>query len=384
MSMHRNIRLLALHSFLTDFHFYSALLIIYFAQVTSSYALAMSLFAVAMVSSALFEIPTGVFSDFIGRKRTVIAGSVCATFAVVFYAIGTHYWILFIGAIFEGLQRAWYSGNNDALLYESLTDRTRYEISAGKVRSMVQFAAAIAIIIGGFMASSFSLIMWASVLPQLGCIVIACLLTEPKRIKTESTSIYTHIKSSAMQVWKNPKLRLLSLSSMISFSIGESTYQFRSAFVSSLWPIWAVGISKILSSLGAGVGFWFSGKAIQKVGPYKILLVTDLYGRIVNMVSVVFATVFSPILLATTALFYGVNEMSKSKLMQDEYTDTERATLGSVTSFASNFAFGLAAIMLGMVADKWGTQTALIVAYLVSLPNSLIKWHLFRKHEART
>ena len=67
--MHKNIRLLALFNFFTDFHLYTAILIIYFANVTGSYALGMSLFSVAMVSSALFEVPTGVFSDYLGRKR---------------------------------------------------------------------------------------------------------------------------------------------------------------------------------------------------------------------------------------------------------------------------------------------------------------------------
>ena len=82
--MHKNIKLLALFNFFTDFHLFSAILIIYFAQVTGSYALGMSLFSVAMVSSALFEVPTGVFSDYIGRKKTMILGAMCAVLSITF------------------------------------------------------------------------------------------------------------------------------------------------------------------------------------------------------------------------------------------------------------------------------------------------------------
>ncbi|KKP65671.1 MAG: hypothetical protein US74_C0034G0015, partial [Parcubacteria group bacterium GW2011_GWA2_38_13] len=67
--MKKNIKLLAFFNFFTDLQFHSAVLVIYFAKVTNSFTLAMSLFAVSMISSALFEVPTGIFSDLIGRKR---------------------------------------------------------------------------------------------------------------------------------------------------------------------------------------------------------------------------------------------------------------------------------------------------------------------------
>lgn len=80
--MHKNIKLLALFNFFTDFNLYSAVLIIYFAKVTGSFALGMSLYSVTMVSSAIFEIPTGIFSDYIGRKKTIILGSICSILAI--------------------------------------------------------------------------------------------------------------------------------------------------------------------------------------------------------------------------------------------------------------------------------------------------------------
>src|SRR3989344_1274989 len=118
--MRLNIKLLAFFNFFSEFYLYGAILIIYFAKVTGSYALGVSLFSVAMISSALFEVPTGIFFDYLGRKKTMILGTVSGIFALVFYALGLNYWFLLIGALFEGLQKSWYSGNNDTLLYETL------------------------------------------------------------------------------------------------------------------------------------------------------------------------------------------------------------------------------------------------------------------------
>lgn len=383
--MHKNIKLLALFNFFTDFHLFSAILIIYFAQVTGSYALGMSLFSVAMVSSALFEVPTGIFSDYIGRKKTMVFGAICAVLSLSFYAIGMNYWILFVGALFEGLQRAWYSGNNDALLYETLSNSNRkddYDHYLGRTSAMFQVAAAVGIIIGGFIAVwSFSLVMWLSVIPQVICLIISLLIIEPAKHCNQSSNIYSHLITSAKKIWANRKLRLLSTNSIIGFAVGESTYQFRAAFVNTLWPLWAVGFSKVLSSIGAAISYWYSGKLIKKVGAFRLLLISNIYGKFINIGSVAVATIISPILLSSTSLFYGATGVANSKLMQKEFTDEQRATLGSINSFMGNLAFGIFAVTLGMFADKFGPTKALLFAYIFSLPTLLINWNLFKDNK---
>ncbi len=383
--MHRNIRLLALFNFFTDFSLFSAILVIYFAQITGSYVLAMSLYSVTMVSSALFEVPTGIFSDYLGRKKTMIAGTICSTLAVVFYALGQNYLILFIGALFEGLQLAWYSGNNEALLYETLQDhglKEEYDHYLGKTSAMFQVAAAIAIIMGGIVAIwSLPAVIWLSVIPKIFCLVIAFNIIEPSIRHNKSTNIYAHLGTAIKTVWSNKKLRLLTTNNTISFAISESSYQFNSAFVNTLWPIWAVGFAKVLSSLGAAASYWFSGKLIKKYGALKLLLIDKVYSRVTDVISLLMANVFSPILMSSSSLLFGVTEVAKSKLMQTEFTDGERATMGSLTSFMGSLAFGVFAIFLGFLADKFGSTHALLIANCLSAPTILINWHLLKNEK---
>jgi len=380
----KNIRLLALFNFFTDFSLSGAILVIYFARITGSYVLAMSLYSVVMISSALLEVPTGVFSDYLGRKKTMIMGAACSTLAVMFYAIGENYTILFIGALFEGLQRAWYSGNNEALLYETLADhdqKENYDHYLGKTSAMFQVAAAIAVVIGGIIATwSFAAVMWLSVIPQLICLIIAFKIIEPTVRSRRTTNIYTHLSQAIKTVWSNRKLRLLTISNAIGFAIGEAGFQFRSAFVNQLWPIWAVGFSRVLPNIGAAISYWFSGKIIKKYGALKLLLIGRIYSKTIDVFSLAIANVFSPILMSSTSFFYGIGEVANSKVMQQEFNDEQRATLGSITSFAGNIAFGIFAIFLGYLADTFGPTTALLIATIISLPNVLISWSLFKNH----
>ena len=363
--MHRNIKLLAIFNFFTDFKFHSAVLVIYFANITGSYTLAMSLFSIVMVSSALFEVPTGVFSDLIGRKRTVLCGALFATLSAIFYAIGQTYWILFAGAVLEGISRSWYSGNNDALLHDSLRDVGKIDLYShylGKTSAMFQGALMIGGVAGSIIAQwSFPLIMWLSVIPQITCFFISLFLTEPTHLEKGKANIFSHIKISAFHLWNNKFLRLLSIQDILSFGIGESSFQFGAAFIGTIWPLWAIGFSKMISYGGAAISFWFSGKFIRKIGAYNILIIANIYTRIANFIAYGIPTLISPVLMASSSIFFGVTTVAKNALMQKEYTHEQRATLGSLNSFMGSIFFGIFAPFLGLIADIYGPAKALIV-----------------------
>ena len=111
-----------------------------------------------MLSDAIFELPTGIFSDYIGRRKSIAIGALAIIFAISFYAIGHSYWILVIGAILEGLSTAFYNGNNDVLLYDTLRQEGKtadYHRVLGKTSAMFQVGLAVAAVLGGFIASTY-------------------------------------------------------------------------------------------------------------------------------------------------------------------------------------------------------------------------------------
>jgi MFS family permease len=374
--MERNIKLLAIFNFFTDFKFYSAVLILYFAKITGSYTLAMSLFSVAMVSAALFEVPTGVLSDRVGRKRTITLGSVSAILSVVCYAVGGGYAWLFIGAIFEGLGYSFYSGNNDALLHDSLRDLKKahtFDHYLGKVSAMFQAALTIGAVLGGVIAYfSYAWVMWLSVVPQIICLIISLFITEPSSNSQKTTNIYSHLKDSIRTIWHNKNLRLLTANDILGFGIGESAFQFKSAFIATLWPTWAIGIAKTLSFIGGGISFWYAGKLIKKFKGINLMLFETIINRIINTVSLVFPTIASPAIMSSTSFLYGATEVASKSLMQAEFTDSERATLASIVSFGGNIVFGIFSIVLGFVADRYSPGGALLFTQVISLPAIVI------------
>lgn len=383
--MERNIKLLALFNFLVEFSFYLPVAIIYFSRVSGSYTLGMSIFAIVMVSSALFELPTGVFSDMIGRRKTITLGAICAAIAVIFYAIGGSYPILVIGALWEGMGRSFFSGNNDAFLHDILASSGKsneFHNFLGKIGSLEQFGIAIVSIVGSIIASwSFPLVLWLSVIPKL-CNVVISLFFTPTSIQTaDESNIFAHIRKSLSNFRNNKKLRLISLNTAIRGAVGESSYIFRGAFTATLWPVWAIGITNMISSFGASIGFYFSGKIISKFGFIKSLRFEIITNRFINFTGLLFPTVISPALLSLSSLLYGVGNVADKTLLQTEFSRTERATMGSINNFFISFLFGVSALVLGFIADKSEPRIALIVANVILLFPLLVYKIIFRNHE---
>lgn len=381
----KNVKLLSIFNFLIGFSIFAPLAIIYFSKVSGSFTLGTSIFGIIMLSSALFEVPTGVLSDRVGRKYTTVLGSWSRVLAFVFYALGFSYQWLVVGAVFEGISRAFYSGNNDALLYDSLTDAGKegeFEEFQGKVSSTEQLSMGLSAILSGLIAFfPFSYLLWFCVLIQIALLFISYLLVEPANKKRLDTNMLAHIKEAFVLFVTNKKLRLLSLASILDYSLSELKWEFNSAFVATVWPTWAIGISKTLPSLGASLSFYFSGNLIRRFKAVKILLFDSLYGKIVGLVSYIFPTVFSPLMMSTSSLLYGVGSVAEKTLMQHEFSAHQRATMGSLNSLGGSIGFAIMTLVLGNLADLFGPAQALTVLTLLGLPVVFLYWLIFKNEK---
>ena len=286
------------------------------------------------------------------------------------------------GPYWGGLGRSFYSGNNDALLYDSLNKSEQKDELAkfmGQIGSAEQWALGLAAILGGVLAAiSFKLVMWLSVIPLLLCFVTSWWLLDVKNERSGEGNIYMHLKEAVSSFVANKKLRLLSLSSIIGFGIGEAGFQFRSVFIVSLWPLWAVGFARILCNVGAAVGFGWSGKIVKRFKAENVLIVEQTFSRAVDLISLGFPTVLSPALMSTTSLLYGPSTVAENSIFQKEFSDKQRATMGSLNSLGRSIFFAISMFFLGWIADRTDPRTALICGWFVGLISVWLTWRLFR------
>ncbi|MBN1679789.1 MAG: MFS transporter [Anaerolineae bacterium] len=382
MTRNRNVTLLYWFNFFLKLKFYNAILVIYFVYVTGSYALAMSVFAVASLSSTVFELPTGVFSDLIGRKRTLVLGATAHAGAVIFFAVGGGYAALVVGGICEGLARALFSGNNAALLHDTLAESGQeadYQEYLGRTTAMEHVGVALVGVTGSVLVAltSFAAVMWLSVFPQLVLVGIALAFREPQTTTPPAGNPFAHVQTAWRILRRNHRLRLLSAASVIGYSVGEAAYQLRVAFIDMLWPLWAVGVARMLDNIMAAASYYFSGRLIRRFSALRVLVGGGLVGRAVMVLAYGVPTGLSPVLLSATSTLHGVTNVAQDSLMQHEFSTEQRATLGSLVALGGSLVFAAASVLIGGLADWLGLVAVLLLAQVVLLVPVWLNWRAF-------
>ncbi len=386
-SLHRNVRLLSWFNFCVDFVPFAPFAILYFADTAGSLTAGMSVFSIVMLSSALFEIPTGIFSDRIGRRGTVILGAIANLLSTIILAIGGSFWILILSAVLAGLARSFYSGNNDALLYDSLLEIQKtdeYDRVLGKTGAMFQCALELSTLVGGAAVyfSSIQLAVGLTLIPKIGELLISFQFSEPQVHSKKSGNLFHHLSQSLAQFRTNRNLRLLTIASSIRFGLEEVLYQFRPALYELFWPRWALGFSSMLANVGAGLGYWISHRITRRFHPLTILKQEVIINRVISIPALVFPTILTPVLLSGTSVMYGIADVARNTMLQKQFTQQQRATLGSITSFTGSIFFAVFAVSLGALADHIGPAPTTLVVQLLFLPLLLI-YRSFSRRETQ-
>lgn len=194
----RNIFLFKFYYFFWRFKPLAALMIIYFSQITHSYAAAMMIFSIFNIFYAFAKIPCGMLSDKIGRKPILIMANFFMTIAFFLLAVSGQYKIeqfLYIFAILWALGEAMAAGTVEALMYEtsqSLGYSDKFYLIYSKSMVFDQlgcaFGAFWAMTITYFLPLQF--VAWLSVFPSVMQLIVSYFFVEPdvKKIKFHSHS----------------------------------------------------------------------------------------------------------------------------------------------------------------------------------------------------
>src|SRR5690606_37864845 len=132
-------------------------------------------------------------------------------------------------------------------------------------------------------AISFSLVMWLSVVPMVLGLAVSLRLVEPRAHQRTDTNLYAHLKIALRQFATNARLRTLGLANVLTFALGESAWLFRSTFVATLWPVWAIGLSQLIGNATAAASYYYAGRIIRRFGEFRLLVGGMALSEAVNL-----------------------------------------------------------------------------------------------------
>ena len=115
----------------------------------------MVLQALYSLTLVIFEVPSGYFSDTIGRRNSLVAGSVLCTIGFIVYSLSHSFFGFLCAEMILGFGYTFISGTDSALLYDTLLEAEKeqdFTKRQGRLGTTANFSETIAAILGGIIA----------------------------------------------------------------------------------------------------------------------------------------------------------------------------------------------------------------------------------------
>ncbi len=388
--LRRNIILFKLQNLFNGLWLFAALAVVYFESITKSYAVAMLVFAVINISQSLAEIPCGIYSDRISRKRTLVIGSVCVLLNMILWAVAGTFnsvGLLFAGSILRGVGLAFKSGTDSAMIYETLQQikaRKLFLVVLSKISSFYQLGALVAAFISTVFIFYFSLkaLVWLAIVPYAGSVVVNCLMINPKNRFEKSLNCKQQIAKSIKTFVKNKKLRKYAILHILNVSVANSVFRFEASYYEQLVPLFLVNIARAIQHCTG----WISYCLVQlfgKINVIKLLCYSTLGSAIIRLLGLLLNNAVSPFVMSAQNLFYGTAASSSVTILQKEYSSSLRATLDSIIGLFGGVGVGIIGFLMGLIADISSPRIVLFICVCLSVGISLSYRRLFKTARTR-
>jgi MFS family permease len=354
------------------------IIVLYFESLLNSYALSSLVFSIMFLSTTVSEIPIGIFSDIIGRRKTMILGGFFNLFSVVFYLSASYaplnpIYLLCVGSFCHGIGRALFSGTDEAIVYESskYLGNKDFKKYFSRGRSFNGFSTGTSALLSGFIAYYFSYraCYMASIVSYIVLICVTFTFYEvPLKHKgAYNNSFMTHVKEAVSYFKKSSKLRKLGILNIIDDSVTGSLYRYEIMFVSFFIPEYLLGVFRLVRQYVIALSFAFSRKIISFFGRTEIILIANITNGSIRFAAFALNNIFSPILLSMNGALGGACITSISEQLQEEFTDEQRATMKSLITIFISFVEAIIIFILGILADYFSLRVSMMLILLIKI-----------------
>jgi MFS family permease len=320
------------------------------------------------------EVPTGAVADYLGRKWSLVLGSVFAAFSVLLYGSIPSFWVFLLGEFMFAIAAAFTSGADDALLYDSLRELGQERESKnifGKAHSIHLLGIMLAAPFGGFIAYKFGLNapMLATSIPFLFSGLVALSIKEPKVIDrtSESKRYFNIIKGGFIFFYRHKKLRLVALDGAIVASAAYFViWLYQPILTKSGLPVAYFGLVHaflVLCEIVVASNF----VRLEKLfGSPKMFLGFSAVSTVLGFAVVaLFPNVYTVLLLIVLAGGFGLTRIEYLRSFMNSFIPSrERATVLSSISMLKRFVLVILNPIVGFTADRSITVALLLICLL--------------------
>ncbi|WP_134684519.1 MFS transporter [Brevibacillus migulae] len=378
----RNIRILFWTSLFGSINFLEPIMTLFYFQRGLS---ASEVFWVTLAWCAtvlLFEVPTGAFADRFGPKASFLVGAGIGLLNKVCLLLFPDPIMLYVYNILWGLSVTFFSGAEEALIYETLKEHEQEQNMSqvlGKINTAIYYPMILTFLLGPWLArdlqaSQFSLLIGFNIVCQAVELILLLWIVNPRTFEKFRENPFHHIQNGWSVIRRTPDLVSLFLHFTVIFIAGTVIFgkMEQPLLIDNGLPVEYLGL---FYAAIAAAGLFLShqiGFLTQRFQPRHLLLWTGVGSSVAlliasttpHLVSAGFAFV---ILRLTRVIRYPVYSQ-----MANEYIPSQsRATTLSLLSIADSVCDLLLLTLFAGIA-QWGIYPVLAGCGVMILLGSLI------------
>ena len=321
------------------------------------------------VSLIVFEVPSGYIADVVGRKFTLIAGSVIGAVAFALYATAYTFCEFLLVELLLGVGGSLISGADSALLYDTLIELKRkeqFQKYAGRLGSVGNFSEGIAAIIGGELALiSLRTPLYVEAVLVILTVPIAFTLVEPARhkIANRESSFTSILRIVRYALHGHAEVKWLILySSLVGLSTFVIVWFVQPYFQMVNLPLRYFGIGWAVLNFSVGVFSLMAYRVEGLLGRRWSLICFIILSSLAYLLLSQFQMLWALPILFTFSLVRGINGPVLNDYINRLVSSDIRATVLSVKNLVGRLMFVFMGPAIGWINDTYSLGAALFVS----------------------
>ena len=359
--------------------------------------------AVYLITTCVFEVPTGAVADVFGRKRSFVLSCLVRALAFGLYFFADSFGQFLVAEFIDAVGTTLATGAFDAWAVDGMRDEGD-ERPADRLFARANMLGPVSAIAGGFFAAQLAerdlALPWlVGTSGFLLCAVAGAALMREQRPPLVSLaalradahlSIGATLRDGFATLRGMPVLRGLCLLTMVTAFATMPAFQMWQPRLQALageGP-WLLGWVWVFLNLAVIAGSALVPRLLGRWGRARALAVAHAW-RALTLGAAALATSFVPALLGflLQEISFGFNEPVLQAWVNEHATSAQRATVLSLRSMAFTLGGAAGLVCLGWLADQTSIANAWLVTagvYVVAVPGYLALGRVAQRHGRRT
>jgi MFS family permease len=379
-----------LTSFLKNQTYFTPILILFLQFQNLTFQEIFWVFTIGSVFSFIIEIPTGIFADLYGKKRSIIISKFFIFVSYIIFGFSTTFWMFVVAQIVFELGNAFRSGTETAYVYDYLAQNKNkkgvpeYAEVKAKQKVYARIGESIATAIGGLIAAryGFNWVFFVAAFPAFVNFILGITWEDIRERKEKITikSSWKHAKDSILYLLKTKKVLNITINITIFTSVLAALQKF---------------IQPYMQDVGVNVeyfGFIYSGAllitafAVSNAKHLKKFINTRKMINWLSFLAIIplfiigfeFISIIGVILFFLVVIIENIRSPFANDLFHKNVNSEQRATLGSILEQFKNVGKILILPVAGYFADVISMYSAILILGGLLTINALI--FKIRKH----